>query len=150
MAMTVSAKWYGNARVHLLNGEINFAGTGVHTIKVMLCDSTYVPDQDTDEFKVDATNEITATGYTAGGVALTSVAVSYTGGTNVAKVDADDVLWADSTITARIAVIYDSHGGSDAADILLGYVDFGADVSSSAGDFSIDWSADGVFTDTAA
>ena len=37
------------------------------TIKVMLVTSAYTPDQDAHDFKDDITNEISGTGYTAGG-----------------------------------------------------------------------------------
>jgi hypothetical protein len=47
------------------------------------------------------------------------------------------VNWASSTITARAAVIYKSRGGASSADELVCYVDFGADVSSSAATFSL-------------
>ena len=64
--------------------------------------------------------------------------------------DADDVAWANSTITARYAVIYDATPAADADKKLLAYVDFGADKSSSSGTFQITWNASGIFTVTAA
>jgi hypothetical protein len=48
------------------------------TIKVMLLTSTYTPNLDTHKFKSDLTNEITGTGYTAGGATLGSAALTYT------------------------------------------------------------------------
>lgn len=115
------------------------------TLKVMLCTSSYTPNQDTHEFKSDVTNEVSGTGYTATGKTLTSPAVSYTGGSNTWAFDADDVTWTTATITARYAVLYDATPGSDAARRLIGYVDFGADVSSTAGDFTLTWDAAGIF-----
>jgi hypothetical protein len=115
----------------------------------MLCTSTYVPDQDNHVFKdVSVTNEVSGTGYTTGGTALTSKTLTYTAATNVIMFDAADVTWASSTITARYAVIYDDTPASNKP--LLGYVDFGADQSSSNGNFTITWDVNGIFTITAA
>jgi len=144
--MAVTAKMYGNALLKALNKEVDW---DTDTIKVMLCTSSYVPNQDTHVYKSDVTNEVTGTGYIAGGATLASKTIGYTGATNVIKLDGDDVVWAASTITARYAVIYDSTG-VDATSVLLGYVDFGADQTSSAGNFTITWDSAGIFTVTAA
>ena len=143
--MAVSAFFYGLAFKSAFNGEIDFDSD---SIKVMLCTSAYVPDQDTHQYKDDVTNEVTGTGYTAGGEALTTPTLTYTAGTNVLKLDADDLTWAGSTITARYAVVYDATPATDATRPLLAYIDFGADVSSSAGDFTIAWDAAGIATVT--
>ncbi len=57
--------------------------------------------------------------------------------------DADDVTWSTSTITARGAIVYKSTGTA-ANDLLICYFDFGADKSSSAGNFTITWNAEGI------
>lgn len=145
--MAVTAKVYGLAQQSLANKEINWTAD---TIKVMLCTSTYVPNQDTHRYKSDVTNEVTGTGYTAGGATLTSTTSTYTTATNVQMLDAADVSWPTSTITARYAVIYDSTPATDATRPLIAYVDFGADVVSSGGTFSIVWDAAGIVTLTAA
>ncbi len=145
--MAVSAKWYGNAFGRAFNKEID---VDTDTIKVMLCTSAYTPDQDAHDYKNDVTSEVTGTGYTAGGATLGSVSVAYSGGTNTFTIDGADVSWPSSTITARYAVIYDSTPATDATRPLLGYVDFGADVSSSGGSFDIVWDSAGIFTVTAA
>lgn len=144
--MAVSAKVYGLAIKSAFNKEVSWASD---TIKVMLCTSTYVPDQDAHQYKSSVTNEVTGTGYTAGGATLASKTATYTGATNTIAYDAADTSWASSTITARYAVVYDSTG-TDATSPLLCYVDFGADVVSTAGTFSIVWDAAGIFTLTVA
>lgn len=94
------------------------------------------------------TNEVTGTGYSAGGATLANKTNATTN--NVLTLDADDVSWASSTITARRAVIYDSTGGgSDATRPLILWIDFGADVSSTSATFSIVFSASGIATITA-
>lgn len=145
--MAVTAFWYGLAQQSVMNKEIDW---DTDTIKVMLCTSTYSPNQDTHRYKSDVTNEVTGTGYTAGGATLASCTYSYNSGTNVLTLDAADTSWASSTITARYAVIYDSTPSTDATRPLIGYVNFGADVSTTAGTFSIVWDSAGIFTLTAA
>lgn len=145
--MAVTAYVYGNFLKNILTGKtVDFL---VHPIKVMLCSATYAPNQDTHQTKADVTGEVTGTGYTAGGAALTTKTVTYDSVTNTTALDADDVTWPNATITARYAVIYDDNGATDADKLLLGYVDFGQDVSSTNGDFKITWNADGIFRFTA-
>ena len=139
--MAVTAKMYGNALLKALNKEVNYI---TDTIKVMLCTSAYTPDQDAHIYKSSITNEVTGTGYTAGGATLTNKTMTYDGATNTIKLDADDVVWASSTITARYAVIYDDTG-TDSTSTLLGYIDFSEDKISSAGDFKITWDTAGIF-----
>lgn len=144
--MAVSAKWYGNAFLKAFNKEIDWESD---TIKVSLHTSSYTPDQDAHDYQDDLTNEVAnGNGYTTGGATLGSKTSGYTGATNVVKFDAADTSWSAATITARYAVIYDASGGSAAANPLLGYVDFGADVSSTAGTFQITWHSDGILTVT--
>lgn len=145
--MSVSAKWYGSAFLSVFNKEIDVDSDA---LKVMLCTSSYTPDQDAHRYKSSITNEVTGTGYTAGGATLGSVTIGYTGATNVLKIDAADTSWTTSTITARYAVIYDSTPGTDATRPLIGYVDFGVDIVSTSGTFLITWDAAGIATVTAA
>jgi hypothetical protein len=134
---------YGLLVTRLLSGDIDFSND---TIKIMMTTSSYSPDQDTHDYKDDVTNEVSGTGYTAGGATLSNKSVGYTAGTNVTKVDADDVTWSSSTITnARIAVIYKDTGNA-ATSPLIGYTDFGANKSSDNGDFTITFDSDGIFT----
>lgn len=152
--MAVTALLYGKFLADALGGV--GAGTAPNvdylsdSIKVMLCTSSYTPNQDTHEFKSDLTNEVSGTGYTATGVALANKALTYTAGTNVIMADADDTSWTSSTITARYAVIYDATPATDATRPLIGYVDFGADQTTNNGTFQITWNAAGIFTITVA
>jgi hypothetical protein len=80
-------------------------------------------------------DEVTGTGYTAGGNTLTGATVSLTGTT--AFVDFADTSWATSTITARGALIYNSSKSNKAVAVL----DFGSDKISSGGTFTIQFPA---------
>jgi hypothetical protein len=144
--MAVTSKLYGNMPKLALNKEIDW---DTNTIKVALCTSSYSPDQDVHDFFDDITNEVTGTGYTAGGATLGSKTIGYTAGTNVTKLDAADTTWSSSTITARYAIIYLDTGTASTSP-LLAYIDFGEDKSSSAGDFTITWDAAGIITFTVA
>lgn len=151
--MAVTAKWYGKAIMAAFGGTTS-GESPIHdylsdTIKVALTTSAYTPDQDAHDFFNDITNEVVGTGYTAGGATLTGKTLDYTAGTNVIKFDANDVSWATSTITARYAIIY-KDTGTPSTSGLYGYVDFGADVSTTAGTFLITWDAAGIFTITPA
>jgi hypothetical protein len=142
--MAVSAKIYSKYFLSVNAATINW---GSDSIKVMLCTSTYTPVQGTHQFKSDITNEVTGTGYTATGVALGTKTNTTSG--LVATFDAADTSWAASTITARYAVVYDATPATDATRPLILYVDFGADVISSGGTFTITWDSLGLFTLTA-
>ena len=115
--------------------------TTADRFKVMLVTSSYTPNFGTHDFKSDVTNEVSGTGYDAGGKSLSSVTLTQSGGT--ITFDAADLTWTSSTITARAAVVYDD---SLTNDPLIAYIDFGADKSSSAGDFVLSFNASGIFT----
>jgi hypothetical protein len=125
----------------IMNGSIDL---DTDTIKVMLVTSAYTPDQDAHTKRSDVTNEVSGTGYTAGGAALANKAVTADNTDNEGVFDADDPVWAASTITARGAVLYKSRGGLASADELLCYFDFGSDQISSNGNFTIQWNSEGI------
>lgn len=70
-----------------------------------------------------ATNEVVASGYTAGGNTLTGVAISSSGST--AYVNWANTSWA-AAITARCALIYNVTQGNKS----IAVIDFGADKTS--------------------
>ncbi len=78
-----------------------------------------------------ATNEVTGTGYSAGGTALTNV--TPTSSSTTAFVDFADASWSTATITARGAEIYNSTNSNRTVCTL----DFGADQTSTAGTFTV-------------
>lgn len=132
---------YNAFKKYIMNGSIDL---DTDTINVMLVTSTYTPDQDTHEYRDDITNEVSGTGYSAGGSALASKAVTADNTDNEGVFDANDVSWSTSTITARGAVLYKARGGASSADELICYIDFGSDKISTAGTFTIAWNAEGI------
>lgn len=119
--------------------DLDLATAGAY--KVMLVTSSYTPSAAHD-FRDDITNEVSGTGYTAGGTNLPNPAVNIV--STSAYWDADDVSWATATITARGAVIYRARGGASSADELCCYIDFGSDKTSTGGTFAITWAANGI------
>ena len=137
----MASKLYGNFLLKALNKEVDFDSD---TIKVALLSSSYTPDQDAHDYFNDvSTYEVSGTGYTAGGATLASKTATYDSSTNVIVLDAADVTWSSSTITARYAVVYDSTGTASTS-ALIGYVDFGSDQSSTNGNFTITWDSTGI------
>ena len=124
---------YNSAIDDMARGAIDY---DTDSFKAMLVTSTYTPNKDTDDKRDDVTNEATGTGYTAGGVASVCTVTKDTANDKVTLSFAA-VSWATSTITARALVIYKSRGGASSADELVAYNDFGSDVSSSGGTFSV-------------
>lgn len=78
-------------------------------------------------------NEVTGTGYSAGGLTLTGAAVTLSGSTAV--VDFDDAVWAAASITARGALIYNSSKSNKAIAVL----NFGGDKTSTNDDFKVEF-----------
>lgn len=113
------------------------------TIKVALVTASYVPDIDGHSFFSDITNEVSGTGYTAGGKALANVSATKDNTNDRAYIDADDTTWPASTITAaRYAILY-KDTGSPATSPLIGYIDLGANKSTVADTFYIQWAVPG-------
>lgn len=196
--------FYGKFFASLANKEIDFNSDA---IKLALVSSAYTFDHDAHDYFNDITNEVTGTGYTAGGAAVGSPSFSYvaanswtvsranstgyatgdivrpatgngylyqalssgtsggsiptfpttvgltvTDGTTtwlcVAKgglvLSGSTVSWASSTLTARGAVLYDSTPGTAATNPLIGFNDFGVDVSTSGTTFQVAWHAVGI------
>lgn len=133
----MSGTWhfYGLGYKDLVDGIIDL---DTDTFYCMLSTSTHVPAQDTDHYRSSVTaNEVSGTGYTAGGVALAGVAVSYDTATNEVRVAWTSPTWATSTITARNAHIYKHRGGADTADELLAYCTEATDITSTAATFTV-------------
>lgn len=121
----------------ILVGEHDFTASTGNTFKIALYTSDAELNASTTAYS--ATNEVSGTGYSAGGATLTNVTPALDG--NTAYVDFSDVTWSGSTITARGALIYNSTNSNKAVMVL----DFGSDKSSTASDFTIQFpAADGT------
>ena len=99
------------------------------TYKAMLVTSAYTEDRGAHSKRSSVTNEVTGTGYIAGGVTIT-LSASLNTTTHILTLTIPTVTWASSTITARKLIIYKSTGNA-ATDNLVACVDNGADLISS-------------------
>ena len=106
------------------------------TIKIALYTSTASLDATTTAYS--SSNEVTGTGYTAGGATLTSATVSTSGTT--AYFDAADPTWTSASFTARGALIYNDTNSDKAIAVL----DFGGDFTVAGGTFKITLPAAGT------
>lgn len=133
--MAVSAHWYGQGVKGIVTGLIDLDSD---TFKGMLVQSGYTPDIDADDYRDDvAANEVpNGSGYTTGGVSLTSLAVTYDVASHEARWDFDDPQWISASFTCRYLVIYKSRGGLSSADELVMYIDFGSDETVASGTFT--------------
>jgi hypothetical protein len=103
------------------------------TFKVMVLGSAYAENKDTHTKRSDLTNEVTGTGYTAGGATVT---VSVTKDTTNDRIDITlgGASWSSSTISgAQKFAYYKSRGGAASADELVALIDNGTAVSTSNG-----------------
>lgn len=125
---------YNNAMRFEANGSLNFASD---VFKVMLCTSAYAADKDAHDFRNDVTNEVTGTGYTAGGNTVTVSLSALDTANDRQEISLGGTTWPSSTITARYAVYYKSRGGVATADELVAIIDFGSDVATTSGTFTL-------------
>lgn len=106
------------------------------TIKVALLGSGYSPDLNAQEFWDDVnSNEITGTGYTAGGLTITGATiVDNDDGTVI--IDCDDIEWTGATFTVNYAVVYKDTGSASTSP-LIACIDLEGGVTITASPFSI-------------
>jgi hypothetical protein len=113
---------------------------GVHsstdTYKIALFTSSATLGAGTTAYS--SSNEVSGTGYDAGGKTLTGYVSGLS--TSTAYITFSDPSWADSTITARGCLIYNSSKTNKA----VACFDFGSDVVSVSGTFTIDLPAAGA------
>lgn len=111
------------------------------THKWALYTNTLTPNFSTDQ-SYSATNEVSGTGYTAGGQTIAGPTTTESP-TGTLMYDMTDEAWASSSITARGAILYaDALAGNN----LIVAMTFGADFTSTNGTFTIQFASGGVFT----
>ena len=113
----------------VLEGLHDFNASGGNTYKLALYTNSASFTAATTVYT--ATNEVSGTGYSAGGGTLTNIDPTTSGTT--AFIDFANLTFSSATITARGALIYNSTNGNRTVCVL----DFGSDKTSTAGDFTI-------------
>ncbi len=134
--MAISQAMVTSFKVEILNGIHAFGTTVVRaattpdTFKIALYTSSATLGATTTAYTTS--NEVPSTGnYSAGGNTLTTIAPTSSGTT--AFLDFNDTTWANATITANGALIYNSTQSDKAVAVLA----FGGDKTSTNGDFTI-------------
>ena len=120
----------------LLYGVHDFDLANGDTFKIALYDNNASFTAATTAYT--ATDEVSGTGYSAGGGALTNVDPTSSGTT--ALTDFQDETFSTATITARRALIYNTTPNTTSISVTnptVVVLDFGADKTSTAGDFTI-------------
>ena len=132
--MAISTAMCTSFKKELLEAVHNFKNTGGSTFNLALYTSSASLDASTTAYTTS--NEVSGTGYTAKGASLTRVDPSTSGTT--ALTDFSDLSFSSSSITARGAVRFNDSASGDPSVCSL---DFGADKTSSSGDFTIQFPA---------
>ncbi len=117
-------------KTDLLKGKFSFDTSGNSGSTFYLALYTSSASFSTSTSSYSNSNEVSGTGYTAGGQALTNLGVAIS--SNIAFVDFSDETWTSATITARYGLIYKN--SSNEAVLVL---DFGGDKTSTNGDFTV-------------
>ena len=117
-------------KTELMTGTHNFTASTGNTFKLALYDNSGSFTAATTAYTTS--NEISGSGYSAGGGTLTNI--TPTSSSTTAFTDFDDLTFSTATITARGALIYNDTAAGDPSVVVL---DFGGDKTSTAGDFKI-------------
>jgi len=127
--MAITTSMATSYKQELMEAEHDHAVAG-HSFKMALYDSTAAHTAATAVYT--ATNEISGTGYTATGKALTNIAPTSSGTT--AYTDYADISWTSASFTANGCMIYNDTHASDAA---VSHHYFGSDKTVSSGTFTV-------------
>jgi hypothetical protein len=124
--MAITQAMCNSFKTELLEGTHDL---DTDVIKIALFTSSATLGASTTAYSTS--NEVSGTGYTAGGNTLAGATISLSGSTAI--VDFTDTTWTSATITARGALIYNS----SKADRAIAVLDFSSDKSSTNGDFTV-------------
>ncbi len=142
--MPITQAMCSSFKAELMLAVHDFRATGGDTFKLALYTSSATIDANTTAYT--SSNEVTGANYTAGGGTLSNLGVvtsNNTASTGVGFTDFSDLTFANSTITARGALIYNttpsanSNANTTLTNAAVAALDFGSDKTSTAGDFTI-------------
>jgi len=128
--MPITAALCNSYKQEVLSG----VHTPAHIYKIALYASAATLSKATTAYA--ALNEVSGTGYTAAGATLAGFATALDADTAILDFTTDPT-WPTSTITARGALIYNSSATNKAVAVL----DFGADIASTNGTFTVTFPA---------
>lgn len=125
---------YGLAREKFLNGDLDWAS---HDIQAMLCTSSYLPTQNTDEFHDD---------ITGGHIVVTSS--NFASKTSaLGTADAADVTFSSVTGSPASQIVIMRWTGTSGTSPLIARIDSytGLPVTPNGGNITVAWPASGIF-----
>ena len=131
--MAITTAMCTSFKKELLEAKHNFLASGGNTFKLALYTSSATLGASTTAYAT--ANEVSGTGYSAGGGTLTNINPTTSGTT--AFTDFADLTFSNATITANGALIYNSTNSNRAVCALA----FGSDKTSTSGDFTIQFPA---------
>ena len=136
--MAITSAVCTSFKKELLERKHDFNVTSGHTFKIALFTSAATLGASTTNYTT--TNEVVGTGYTAGGTTLTNIDPTSSGTT--AFIDFNDATFSSATITAAGALIYNTTtDGGSATTNAVAVISFGADKTSTNGDFVVQFPA---------
>jgi len=127
--MAITSAVCSSFKQEVLVGTHNFTATSGNSFKLALYTSSATLGAATTAFTT--TGQASGTNYTSGGNALTNITPVLSGTTAV--LDFADLSFGTATITARGCMIYNDTN----SDKAVCTIDFGADKTSTAGDFTV-------------
>ena len=131
--MAITTAMCTSFKKEVLEALHDFNASSGSTFKIALYTSS--ADLGAATTAYSATDEVSGTGYTAGGNTLTNIDPVTSGTTGFA--DFADTTWTSATITAAGALIYNSSQSNKAVAVLS----FGGDKTSTNGDFVVQFPA---------
>lgn len=128
------------AKAWMLGGIVDL---DTDTIKVALTNGYSFDADNNHGYSNFSANEITATGYSAGGESLTGLTITTNDTGDYAMWDAGNVTWTSlATTSIDMACIYDDTLTTPVAKGLLASMEIGT--NSNGGNYTINWNAGGI------
>jgi len=128
---------YNRLKYNLAKKLVDLSGD---TINVLLLDNSHSFNADHNVKSDINANEISGTGYSTDGAALSGQTVTQDDTNDLMKFDANDVSWTTATFSAYHAVL----NNVTVSNNLIGSIDFGGVKSVTGGTFLIQWSTNGI------
>ena len=128
--MAITQAMCTSFKKELMTATHNFTTSSGNTFNLALYTSSASLDAATTAYTTS--NEVSGSGYTAKGAALTNV--TPTTSSTTAYADFADLTFSTVSITARGAMIFNDSASGDPA---VCFLDFGSDKTASSGDFTI-------------
>ena len=148
---TVTLNLYDKYREGNFDGNaVNIETPGGNGVKAAVVTGVYTLDQNLHDFFSDVSaNEVSGTGYTAGGNVLNTGTVTVSGAGLVTVDLADPATWTQNAAgfsNGRRVIIYHDTGVTTTSRLIAVSDNFGADKGNVDGDFTVTLNAAGLFT----